>query len=121
LQELKDQSQTKLAQYDIERAALSKVQKIKEQIEAVGHKIERYERDYDLDRVAQLRHGSLPDLQDKLLPPMSKNLTIGYLRVSSQSQVDDGESLKRQREQIESYCSLKSLPSGNRPQKTSRR
>jgi ATP-dependent Clp protease ATP-binding subunit ClpB len=66
LQELKDQSHTKLAQYDVERAALSKVQKIKQQIESVGRDIERYERDYDLDRVAQLRHGSLPDLQDQL-------------------------------------------------------
>lgn len=32
---------------------------------------------------------------------------VGYVRVSSQAQVDDGTSLSRQREQIEAYCKLK--------------
>lgn len=34
---------------------------------------------------------------------------VGYIRVSSAEQVRDGESLERQREQIESYCRLKGL------------
>jgi site-specific DNA recombinase len=32
---------------------------------------------------------------------------IGYIRVSSASQVEDGESLERQQEQIKAYCQLK--------------
>lgn len=32
---------------------------------------------------------------------------VGYIRVSSASQVEDGTSLARQREQIETYCKLK--------------
>ncbi len=35
---------------------------------------------------------------------------IGYLRVSSLGQALDGESLERQKEQIQAYCKLKNLP-----------
>jgi site-specific DNA recombinase len=37
-------------------------------------------------------------------------MIIGYVRVSSAGQVQDGESLPRQIEKIQAYCQLKSLP-----------
>jgi DNA invertase Pin-like site-specific DNA recombinase len=41
----------------------------------------------------------------------SPSRAIGYIRVSSLEQVEDGESLKRQEEQIRAYCKMKEIES----------
>ena len=43
------------------------------------------------------------------IEPINVPLTVGYIRVSSASQVEDGTSLKRQKEQIIQYCQMKGL------------
>ena len=42
------------------------MQTIREELEKVKHDIEVAERDYDLNRAAELRHGRLPDLERRL-------------------------------------------------------
>jgi ATP-dependent Clp protease ATP-binding subunit ClpB len=54
------------AQWESERAAIKKVQALREQIEAVNREIEEAERAYDLNRVAELRYGRLPELEQRL-------------------------------------------------------
>ncbi len=54
------------AQYEAEKESLHKVQAIREEIEQVRHEIEAAERSYDLNRVAELRHGRLPELERTL-------------------------------------------------------
>jgi ATP-dependent Clp protease ATP-binding subunit ClpB len=54
------------AQYDAEKEALHKVQALREEIEQVRRDIETAERSYDLNRVAELRHGRLPELERTL-------------------------------------------------------
>jgi len=66
LQELRDQINVKQVQYDAEKAALSSVQELRQRIEEVGREIEQAERDYDLNKAAELRHGVLPKLQNQL-------------------------------------------------------
>ncbi|RSN55027.1 ATP-dependent chaperone ClpB [Amycolatopsis sp. WAC 04182] len=53
-------------QWEAERAALNKVQALREEIERVRHDAEAAERAYDLDLAAQLRHGKLPELERRL-------------------------------------------------------
>lgn len=43
-----------------------KVQKLREEIEQVNAQIEQLERSYELNKVAELRYGKLPELQKQL-------------------------------------------------------
>ncbi|WP_433382011.1 ATP-dependent chaperone ClpB [Streptosporangium sp. CA-115845] len=54
------------AQWEAERHALRAVQGLREEIEHVRAEAERAERDYDLNRAAELRHGKLPELERRL-------------------------------------------------------
>ena len=53
-------------QWDSERQILREVQELRAQMERVHREAEEAERNYDLDRAAQLRHGELPDLERRL-------------------------------------------------------
>ncbi len=53
-------------QWDSEKASVGRLRKTREAIEEVKLKIERAERAYDLNRVAELRYGDLPRLEREL-------------------------------------------------------
>jgi ATP-dependent Clp protease ATP-binding subunit ClpB len=54
------------AKWDNEKDAISKVQKLREEIEKVNGEIEKAERNYDLNKAAELKYGKLPKLQEEL-------------------------------------------------------
>ena len=54
------------AKWENEKNAISKVQKIREDIEKVNGEIEKAERNYELNRAAELKYGKLPELQKEL-------------------------------------------------------
>ena len=54
------------AQWENEKNAISKVQKLKEELEQVNAQIERAEREYDLNKAAELKYGRLPQLQKEM-------------------------------------------------------
>jgi ATP-dependent Clp protease ATP-binding subunit ClpB len=54
------------AQWESERQALRKVQELREQLEQVRNEADEAERAYDLNRAAQLRHGTIPELERRL-------------------------------------------------------
>ena len=54
------------AKWENEKNAISKVQKIREEIEKVNIEIEKAERNYELNRAAELKYGKLPELQKEL-------------------------------------------------------
>ena len=64
--ELKTKFNEMKAKWDNEKQALGKVQKLREQIEKVNAEIEQAERKYDLNKVAELKYGKLPELQKEL-------------------------------------------------------
>ena len=66
LGEARSQSTVLRTQYENEKAALTKVNEIRTEIESVKHSIEIAEREYNLEKVATLRHGKLPELTAKL-------------------------------------------------------
>ncbi len=53
-------------QWDKEKSAITGVQKVREQLEAARHELEKAEREYDLNKAAELRHGRIPQLTAKL-------------------------------------------------------
>ena len=54
------------AQWETERQAIQQVRALREQIEKLRQEIEEAERQYDLNRAAELRHGRLPELERQL-------------------------------------------------------
>ena len=54
------------AQWDNEKASVERVQKIREEIERVNKDIQKAQREYDLNKAAELQYGRLPELQNQL-------------------------------------------------------
>lgn len=63
---MREQFNAMKAKWDNEKAAIGKVQKLREQIEALNADIERAEESYDLNKAAELKYGRLPALQKEL-------------------------------------------------------
>lgn len=66
LSEMRDQFHEMKAKWENEKDAISKVQKLREELEQINAEIERAERDYDLNKAAELKYGRLPVLQKQL-------------------------------------------------------
>ncbi len=64
--DLKADSQTMKAQWEKEKAANMDVRKIREQIEQYRNELEKAERNYDLNKAAELKLGRIPELEKKL-------------------------------------------------------
>jgi ATP-dependent Clp protease ATP-binding subunit ClpB len=54
------------AKWENEKNAISKVQKLREDLEKINLEIEKAERNYDLNKAAELKYGKLPQLQKEL-------------------------------------------------------
>ncbi|SNT33528.1 ATP-dependent Clp protease ATP-binding subunit ClpB [Actinomadura meyerae] len=63
---LRAEADSMRAQWEAERQTLRKVQMLRQEIEQVRQEADRAERDYDLNRAAELRHGRLPELERRL-------------------------------------------------------
>ncbi len=66
LAELRDRADTMKAQWEAEKESIKKVQAHRGEIEKVRHEIEASEREFNLQRTAELRYGVLPELEKKL-------------------------------------------------------
>ncbi len=66
LADLRTRAAAMRSQWESEKAAIDDERKVREQIEQVRREIEIAERNYDLNRAAELRHGVLPGLIAKL-------------------------------------------------------
>jgi ATP-dependent Clp protease ATP-binding subunit ClpB len=63
LADLKESQTTLSAQWQAEKDSITNIQKLKEEIDRVNIEIAQAERDYDLNRAAELKYGKLTDLQ----------------------------------------------------------
>jgi len=66
LAELQGRMKEKKLQWENEKKEIQKLQTLREEIEKTKQEIEISERKYDLNRVAELRHGQLPALERRL-------------------------------------------------------
>jgi ATP-dependent Clp protease ATP-binding subunit ClpB len=66
LADLRAEADSMRAQWEAERQALKAVQDLRAQIEQIRQEAELAERNYDLNRAAELRHGRLPELERRL-------------------------------------------------------
>jgi len=66
LAELRSEFNEMKAKWENEKNDISAVQKLREQIETIGGQIDKAEREYDLNKAAELKYGTLPQLQKQL-------------------------------------------------------
>ncbi|MEW5800741.1 MAG: ATP-dependent chaperone ClpB [bacterium] len=66
LAELKSKGDSMRAQWEAEKQAIRKVQSLREEMEQLRQEISLAERNYDLNRAAELKHGKLPELERRL-------------------------------------------------------
>ena len=66
LAELRDEFTNKKARWDDEKHLIENLSKLREEIEDVNKQIQSAQRNYDLEKAAQLQYGRLPQLQKQL-------------------------------------------------------
>ncbi len=66
LANLKDEFNEKEVKWNIEKESVQKVNDIKQEIEQVNYEIDQAQRDYNLNKAAELKFGRLPELEKEL-------------------------------------------------------
>ncbi len=66
LAEMRDQFNAKKAQWENEKNAIGKVQKLREELEQANAQLEQAQREYDLNKAAELQYGKIPELRRTL-------------------------------------------------------
>ncbi len=89
LAELREEFNSLKAKWETEKSSINSIQKIKEQMEKVNSEIEEAERKYDLERLAVLKYGTLPDLEKKLKETEEKEKKAGKFTLLRDKVTDD--------------------------------
>ncbi len=66
LSDMREDFNAKKARWENEKAAIGKVQKLREELESANAELEKAQREYDLERAAQLQYGRIPELNKAL-------------------------------------------------------
>ncbi len=66
LANLKDESNAMRAQWENEKNAIAEVKEAKQALDDLRHEMEEAERNYDLEKLAELKYGKLPELEKKV-------------------------------------------------------
>ena len=88
LAELRDKYNSMVAQWENEKTSVEKLSALREKIEDLNNQMEIAERNYDLNRVAEIRYGELPAAQKELEAEEAK-VDERDLTLVSQSVTDD--------------------------------
>ena len=65
---MRDEFNAKKGQWENEKNAIGKVQKLREELESANAELEAAQRQYDLNRAAELQYGRIPELRKQLEP-----------------------------------------------------
>ncbi|MCY6484548.1 ATP-dependent chaperone ClpB [Clostridium aestuarii] len=66
LSELKEKDKEMTAKYEKEKGYITGVRDLKEKLDQARGRLEQFEREYDLNKVAELKYGIIPDLEKKI-------------------------------------------------------
>ncbi len=93
LAKLRKENDELVKRWDAEKASIARVREAKKEIDAVKNQMEQAERDYDLNKMAELKYGRLPELQ-KELAALSKKDENGNDNVMLKEEVDEEDIAK---------------------------
>jgi ATP-dependent Clp protease ATP-binding subunit ClpB len=66
LADLKEKAGSMRAQWESEKESIEQVRRLRAEVERINRDIEAAERQYDLNRAAELRHGKLPEIEREI-------------------------------------------------------
>ena len=93
LAKLRKENDELVKRWDAEKASIARVREVKKEIDAVKNQMEQAERDYDLNKMAELKYGRLPELQ-KELAALSNKDENGNDNVMLKEEVDEEDIAK---------------------------
>lgn len=93
LDKLRKANDELVKRWDAEKASIARVREVKKEIDAVKQQMEQAERDYDLNKLAELKYGRLPALQ-KELSTLSTKDEQGNDNVLLKEEVDEEDIAK---------------------------
>ncbi|MDY2638195.1 MAG: ATP-dependent chaperone ClpB [Phascolarctobacterium sp.] len=93
LAKLRQANDDLVKRWDAEKASIARVREVKKEIDAVKQQMEQAERDYDLNKLAELKYGRLPSLQ-KELSTLSAKDEQGNDNVLLKEEVDEEDIAK---------------------------
>ena len=76
--DLKEKSHSMIAQWETEKKSIQRIKEIKQDIEKAREELEQAERQYDLNKMAELQYGRLPALNKELDEIRSKMEELDY-------------------------------------------
>ncbi len=92
LAELREEFAGQKAKWDNEKASVERVQKLREQLEDINAEITMAERNYDLNKAAELKYGKLPEVKKQLEDEEARVAAEGHTLVHEN--VDEEEIAK---------------------------
>ena len=88
LAELRDEYKAKVAQWENEKSEVEKLSALRARIEEINNEIEMAERNYDLDKLSQLKYGELPqavkDLEEAEAKLSGEDLSLVHQAVTDE-------------------------------------
>jgi len=91
LSDVREKEKGLRSKWDNEKGAIDQIRAVREEIDATRIAMEKAERDYDLNTVAQLRHGKMPELETRLQELESVEAKEGALLKEEVSQEEIAE------------------------------
>ena len=89
LTRLRKENEELVKRWDAEKAGITRVREVKKEIDAVKQQMEQAERDYDLNKMAELKYGRLPALQKELASLSAKENDKGQVMLKEEVDEDD--------------------------------
>ncbi len=93
LAKLRKDNDELVKRWDAEKASIARVREVKKEIDEVKNQMEKAEREYNLNKLAELKYGRLPELQ-KELAKLSKKDENGNDNVMLKEEVDEEDIAK---------------------------
>lgn len=94
LAELRDKFAEMKARWENEKSGITKVQKLREELEQATADMERAEREYDLNKAAELKYGKIPELQKQIEAEEQSSASSGASQSILRSEVTAEEIAK---------------------------
>ena len=77
LSQLKEKNNEMSAKYEKEKSYIQEIKELKSKLDEARGNLERYEREYDLNKVAEIKYGEIPKLEEEI-KEKEKNLEDNY-------------------------------------------
>lgn len=88
--ELKSKDDEMTAKYEKEKGSITEIKNLKSKLDAAKGDVEKYEREYDFNKVAEIKYGVIPDLEQQI-KEVEEKMKSGYDNALLKEEVTENE------------------------------